>query len=44
MSTDAYIATAWISTFAATGLYALWVIRRGRKLSRVVPPEDRRWM
>ena len=44
MSTNAYIATAWISTFAAVGLYSLWVVRRGRKLSKVVPPDERRWM
>ena len=24
--------------------YALWIILRGRALSRRVPPEDRRWM
>jgi hypothetical protein len=44
MSDAAYIATAWIATFAAVGAYALWVIRRGRKLSKVVPPDERRWL
>ena len=44
MSDWAYILIAWIATFAATGVYAVYVIRRGRKLSRIVPPEQRRWM
>lgn len=44
MSDTAYILTAWVATFGAVGLYALSVIRRGRKLSRVVPEEDRRWL
>ncbi len=44
MSTNGYIATAWIATFGSVGLYSLWVIRRGRKLSRMVPPGERRWM
>jgi hypothetical protein len=44
MSDAAYIATAWIATFAAVGLYSLWVVRRGRKLSKVVPPDERRWL
>jgi hypothetical protein len=44
MSTNAYIAAAWIGTFGAVGLYAWNLIRRGRKLSEVVPEEDRRWM
>lgn len=44
MSTNAYIALAWVATFLSVGLYAASVIRRGRALSRRVPPEDRRWM
>jgi O-antigen/teichoic acid export membrane protein len=39
-----YIAAAWIATFVAVGLYSLWVVRRGRKLSEVVPPDERRWL
>lgn len=44
MSTNGYIAVAWIVTFAVLSLYALWMVRRGRELSRQVPEEDRRWM
>lgn len=44
MSTTGYIAAAWIGTFGAVGLYAWSLIRRGRKLSRIVPEEDRRWL
>lgn len=38
-----YIAAGWIATFGGIGLYAAAVIRRGRRLSRVVPPEEHRW-
>jgi heme exporter protein CcmD len=44
MSTNAYIAIAWAVTFAVIALYAAWIVRRGRELSRRVPEEDRRWM
>jgi heme exporter protein CcmD len=44
MSTTAYIVTAWVVTFGAVGGYAAAVIRRGRRLSRDVAPERRRWM
>ncbi len=44
MSTTAYIVLAWVVTFGAIGAYAASVIRRGRKLSKVVAPERRRWM
>jgi hypothetical protein len=44
MSDWAYILIAWIATFVAMGAYGFAVIRRGRSLSRVVPPEKRRWM
>ncbi|CAB4546256.1 unannotated protein [freshwater metagenome] len=35
---------AWLVTFGAVGAYAASVILRGRRLSKVVPPEQRRWM
>lgn len=44
MSTNGYIALAWVATFLSVGLYAASVIRKGRQLSREVAPEDRRWM
>lgn len=42
--TDAgYVAAGWISTFGIIGGYAFATIRRGKRLSKIVPPEDRRW-
>ncbi len=42
--TDAgYVAAGWIATIGLLGGYAATVIRRGRRLSRAVPPEERRW-
>ncbi len=38
-----YIAAGWIGTAVLVGGYALAVIHRGRKLSRLVPDEERRW-
>ena len=44
MSTTGYIVTSWVATFGIVLAYAGAVLRRGRKLSRQVPPERRRWM
>lgn len=44
VSNNVYIALAWIVTFGAVLAYAVWVVRRGRALSREVPAEQRRWM
>lgn len=43
--TDAggYVAAGWSLAVALIGGYALVVLLRGRKLSRRVPPEARRW-
>ena len=42
--TDAgYVAAGWVITVAVLGGYGLTLVRRGRKLSRLVPPEERRW-
>jgi hypothetical protein len=43
MTHAGYVAAGWIGTFALIGGYALTVMRRGRALSRQVPPEERRW-
>jgi hypothetical protein len=43
MTHAGYVAAAWGGTAALIGLYTLSVLRRGRKLSRQVPPEERRW-
>ena len=43
MTHAGYVAAAWLGTFGLLGGYALAVVRRGRKLSRQVPPGERRW-
>ena len=44
MSDWAYVAMAWGIAAVVLIAYAIWIIARGRALSRRVPPEDRRWM
>jgi len=39
-----YIIAAWAITFGSVAAYAAAVIRRGRRLSKVVPADQRRWM
>jgi hypothetical protein len=38
-----YIAAAWGGSLTVLALYSLRTVRRGRALSRRVPPGDRRW-
>lgn len=38
-----YVAAGWAIPLVLLGGYALRTIRRGQKLSRQVPAEDRRW-
>lgn len=38
-----YVAAAWAIVFGAMGGYALLTVVRGRRLSKKVPPEKRRW-
>ena len=38
-----YVIAGWLSVAAALGGYAAYTIARGRRLSRQVPPERRRW-
>lgn len=37
------ILAGWGLTVGGIGVYAFVLVRRGRALSRVVRPEDRRW-
>lgn len=39
----AYVAAGWASVTAAIGAYVVATLRRGRRLSRLVPDEERRW-
>ena len=43
MTHAGYVAAGWLVTLGALGGYGLAVIRRGRRLSEVVPPDERRW-
>ena len=38
-----YVAAAWAVVFGGMGAYAFATIVRGRRLSKKVPPEKRRW-
>ncbi len=39
-----YVTGAYVVTIVALVAYAVWVIARGRRVGRQLPPEDRRWM
>lgn len=39
-----YVIAGWSITFVVLVAYALWIVLRGRALSKQVPPEERRWM
>ena len=39
-----FIIGSWAVTIAALGGYAWSTLRRGKRLSRQVPPDQRRWM
>jgi hypothetical protein len=38
------IILAWVTTGVVLAWYAVATIRKGRRLSRQVPPESRRWL
>jgi len=38
-----YVIAAWTIVLGGLGLYAASIVARGRRLSREVPPEERRW-
>jgi hypothetical protein len=43
MSQLGYMYLGWGISLAILAVYALSLVARGRKLSKVVPPERRRW-
>ena len=43
MTHAGYVAAGWLVTLGALGGYGAAVVRRGRRLSEVVPPDERRW-
>lgn len=44
MSNTASVLVAWIAVFGAIAAYAVYLIVRGRRLGRQVPPDRRRWI
>lgn len=38
-----YVLAGWAVTVGVFAGFAFWTVRRGRNLSQVVPPEERRW-
>jgi hypothetical protein len=39
-----YVAAGYVVSIGGLAVYALAMLRRGRRLSSQVPPEERRWM
>ena len=44
MTHASYILTAWIVATVAVAAYCARLVQRGRRLTRAVPAERRRWM
>lgn len=38
-----YVAASWVIVLGSMGAYAVVTVVRGRRLSKQVPPEKRRW-
>jgi hypothetical protein len=38
-----YIAAGYVAVFGSVLAYAVWVLTKGRRLSRRVPENERRW-
>jgi hypothetical protein len=38
-----YVAAAYLICFGSILGYAAWMVVRGRKIGRQLPPEERRW-
>ena len=43
MEHASFIIGSWVLTFVSIGVYAFYVIRRGRELSRNATPEEMPW-
>ena len=44
MSHATFVVAGYLVTTATLVAYSAWVLLRGRRLSRQLPPEERRWM
>ena len=40
----AFVAAGWAAVVVGFTVYAVLLMRKGRQLSKQVPPKDRRWM
>lgn len=38
-----FVVAGYGVTLVALGSYTIWVLRKGRRLSKLVRPEERRW-
>lgn len=38
-----YVTVTYVVTVGLIGGYAAWILRRGRKVGRQLPPEERTW-
>lgn len=43
LSHPGYVFAGWGISVVVLAAYALHIVRRGRRLARQVPPEERRW-
>jgi len=44
MEDAGFIITSYVLTLGGVGLYALALVRRGKKLARRLPDEDKPWL
>lgn len=44
MTYAGYVAAGYVVVFGSIAAYAVWMVRRGRRLSHEVAAEDRRWL
>lgn len=44
MSHTGYVALGYVTVVGSLAAYGWWILRRGRRLSRQVPAEERRWL
>lgn len=43
MKHASFVIGSWVLTFGSVGMYAWWIIRRGRDLAKSVKKEDLPW-
>jgi heme exporter protein CcmD len=43
MEDAGFVIASYVITFGGMGLFAAWVLRRGRALATQLPDEDKQW-